>query len=73
MVSHREGTCKDGTSFAVFLLTVAEEERVGSRIPVSQCASLSDIDTRDGGAVFDMRTILHDKVLGNHAVADVYR
>ena len=70
MVRDREGSGKDRARLAVFLLTIAEEQRVGRRIAVPQLTGLPHIAARDSRTVVHMAAILDDEVVGYHATPD---
>ena len=66
----RERTRKQRAGLAVLLLTVAEEERIARRIAVAQLAGLADEAARQTRRVLDLRTVLDDEVVGDHAASD---
>jgi len=73
MVCHGEGTCEDGTCFAVFALAVAEKQRVRGRITVPQPTGLSHEAACQHSPVIHVRTAGYDEVLADDAMSDVYR
>ena len=73
MVGDGVGTGKDCAGLAVLALAVAEKERIGSGIVVSEMTGLPYETTGKCHAVLDRRAAAHDEVIANHAHANVYR
>ena len=71
MMGDSKRTSKNCAGLTIFLLTVAEEKAVRSRIAMAKSTSLTHINAGEGGAVFHCRAILNDKVITDDTVADM--
>ena len=72
MMSHRKRSGENSTCFSIFLLTIAEKQRIRSRIIMSHMTSLSHKTASHHRAILYVRTTGDNKIITYHSVTDMY-
>ena len=72
-MGHSKWSCKDGTSFTILFLTIAEKQGIRSRIVMSQMTSLPHKTTGQGCSILHAGTTGNDKIIAHHSISNMNR